>query len=57
LREKRPYVFIIILIVAAAVTPTTDPFNMLLLAVPMGILYEACVWIAWWMERKARAKE
>ncbi len=56
LRTKRPHVIVIILILAAVVTPTTDPFNMAMLAVPMALLYEGCVWIAWWMERKQRAR-
>jgi len=54
LRDKRPYVIILIFIVAAVITPTTDMFNQTLLALPMCLLYEACIWIAWWMERKKR---
>ena len=46
---------VIIMVVAALVTPTTDPFNMAMLAVPMYLLFEACIWIAWWMERKEAA--
>jgi sec-independent protein translocase protein TatC len=52
LREKRPYVVVLIFIAAAFITPTTDMVNQCLLAVPMCVLYEACIWIAWWMERK-----
>lgn len=51
LREKRPFVIVIIFIIAAVITPTTDMLNQALLAVPMCILYEACIWIAWWMDR------
>jgi sec-independent protein translocase protein TatC len=54
LREKRAYVIVIIFIVAAVITPTTDMVNQCLLAVPMCVLYEACIWIAWWMERRSR---
>ena len=54
LREKRPYVIVLIFIVAAVITPTTDMVNQCLLAVPMCVLYEACIWIAWWMERRRR---
>jgi sec-independent protein translocase protein TatC len=57
LREKRPYVIVIIFIVAAVITPTTDPFNQTLLAAPMCLLFEACIWITWWMERKKRTKD
>ena len=57
LRQKRPYVIVIIFIIAAVITPTTDPLNQSLLAVPMCVLYEACVWIARWMERKKRREQ
>ena len=56
LRDKRPYVIVLIFIIAAVITPTTDMVNQCLLAVPMCVLYEACIWIAWWMERK-KARE
>ena len=54
LREKRPYVIVLIFIIAAVITPTTDMVNQCLLAVPMCVLYEACIWIAWGMERRKR---
>jgi sec-independent protein translocase protein TatC len=52
LRDKRSYVIVLIFIVAGIITPTTDMLNQTLLALPMCLLYEACIWIAWWMERK-----
>lgn len=55
LRDKRSYVIVIIFIIAAVITPTTDMLNQCMLAVPMCILYEGCIWIAWWMERKKAA--
>ena len=54
LRQKRPYVIVLIFIIAAVITPTTDMVNQSLLAVPMCFLYEACIWIAWGMERRKR---
>lgn len=54
LRDKRSYVVVIIFIAAAIITPTTDMMSMLMLALPMCVLYEACIWIAWWMERGKR---
>ncbi len=57
LRHKRSYVIVIIFIVAGIITPTTDPLNQLLLALPMCLLYEACIWIAWWMERRRAARQ
>lgn len=40
----RPYSIIVFLGLAAVITPTTDPFTFLLLAVPMSILYEGSVY-------------
>jgi sec-independent protein translocase protein TatC len=40
LRETRRYAVVIITVVAALITPTGDPYNLLLLAVPMYLLYE-----------------
>jgi sec-independent protein translocase protein TatC len=40
LSSTRRYAIVIIVIVAAVITPTGDPFNLLLLAVPMYLLYE-----------------
>ena len=48
LRQKRRYVIAGIFIVSAVITPTTDPFNMTLLALPMIVLYEISIWICRW---------
>lgn len=53
LRKRRKQAFVIILIVAAIVTPTTDMFCQLVMAIPLYILYEACIWIMLSRERKA----
>ena len=45
LRQQRPYAVLILAIIAAIVTPTTDPVNMLLLTAPMVLLYELSIWI------------
>lgn len=39
-RANRKYAVLIIVVAAAAITPTGDPFTMMLLAVPMYALYE-----------------
>lgn len=46
LRSKYKYALVIIIIVAAVITPTTDIFNMLILALPMIVLYEVSIWIS-----------
>jgi sec-independent protein translocase protein TatC len=40
LGETRRYAMVVITIVAALITPTGDPYNLLLLAIPMYLLYE-----------------
>lgn len=55
LRQKRPYAIVLIFIVAALITPTPDMLTQCLLALPMCVLYEACIWIARWMERRQQA--
>jgi sec-independent protein translocase protein TatC len=52
LRERRRHAFVIILVIAAIVTPTTDPFTQLAMGIPMVVLYEVCIWIIWSKERK-----
>lgn len=54
LRDKRRHAIIIILILAAIITPTQDPFCQLLLAVPLVIFYEVCIWI---IRAKEKARE
>ena len=42
----RRYAFIVILILAAVITPSTDPINMSIVAVPLYVLYEFGIIIA-----------
>ncbi|MBM4143161.1 MAG: twin-arginine translocase subunit TatC [Lentisphaerae bacterium] len=56
LRKKRRHVIVALMAVAMVVTPTTDPYTMLLMAAPLVALYEACIWILWYRERKDRRK-
>ena len=52
LQSFRPYSIIVFLVLAAVITPTTDPFTFLLLAVPMGFLYEMSLFISKRVESK-----
>lgn len=52
LKRKRKYAVAAIFILAALITPTTDPFNMCLMALPMLILFEISVWIAGWNQKE-----
>jgi sec-independent protein translocase protein TatC len=40
MKAKRKYAIVIMVVAAAVITPTQDPFSLLLLAVPMILLYE-----------------
>lgn len=40
LTSTRRYAIVVITVIAALITPTGDPYNLLLLAVPMWLLYE-----------------
>lgn len=55
--ETRSYAIVIMFIVAAIITPTTDIFTLCLLAGPMIILYEICIWLAYFMEKKTKKLE
>jgi len=52
LRRKFLYAVIIIMIVAAVITPTGDAFNMLMLAIPMLALYEASIWVSFFSAKR-----
>ena len=52
------YAFLIITIIAAVVSPTTDPFNLFLWSGPMVILYGISIGISWIFQlRRKRAKK
>jgi Tat protein translocase TatC len=57
MRGTRSYAIVAMFIIAAVITPTPDIFTMSLLAGPMILLYEICIWLAWWMERKEAKAE
>lgn len=46
MRKYRKHAIVIILIVAAIITPTSDIFTLLLVAIPMYLLYEASITVA-----------
>lgn len=50
----RSYAAVLITLVAAIITPTHDLLTLSLLAVPMYMLYEICIWLAWFIERRDR---
>lgn len=56
LRGFRPYAIVGNLVIAAVVTPSGDPFTMVLMAFPLHLLYELSVGVAWYWEWRDRRK-
>ena len=54
LKRTRAFALVIIFILAAVITPTSDMLTLVLMGAPMYVLYEACIGIAWLMERRER---
>lgn len=54
MRKYRKHSIVVILILAAIITPTPDPFNQMVLAVPLFALYEISVLVAKFAEKQRR---
>jgi sec-independent protein translocase protein TatC len=52
MRKNRRYAAVLVLIVAAVVTPTADPYTMMIVAVPLFLLYELSIMISANIQRK-----
>ena len=52
LADKRRTAIIVAFILAAVITPTFDPINQVLVAVPLVLLYELSIWLAKLVQRK-----
>lgn len=57
MRNTRSYAILAIVVIAAVITPTPDVATLAFLAVPMIILYEICIWLAFFHKRKEREQE
>lgn len=55
MKNTRSYAILAIIIIAAVITPTPDVFTLGLLAGPMIVLYEICIWLAYF-DNKRKAK-
>lgn len=55
--RTRTYAIVAIYITAAIITPTPDIMTLNLMALPMLLLYEICIWLAWFDRKKARQQE
>ena len=52
LRSKRRHAIVIIFIAAMILTPGPDVFSQLIMGIPMILLYELCIWMIWFFEKK-----
>ncbi len=57
LRRKRKHAIVIILFAAAILTPTVDGLTMMIVAAPMIVMYEACIWVSYLLMRKKARRE
>ncbi|MEX1048656.1 MAG: twin-arginine translocase subunit TatC [Akkermansiaceae bacterium] len=55
--NTRSYAILAIFVLAALLTPTPDILTMLLMASPMILLYEICIWLAYLDRKKNRVRE
>ncbi len=55
--NTRSYAVLTIFLVGAIITPTGDALTLSLLAVPMCLLYEMCIWLAYFNQKKELAAE
>ncbi|MBS0658196.1 MAG: twin-arginine translocase subunit TatC [Verrucomicrobia bacterium] len=57
LATTRRYAVVLIVTLAAVISPTTDLLSLVLLSAPLLILYESCIWIARYMEKREKKRE
>lgn len=57
LRQQRPYAILVLVLLAALVTPTTDVVSLALMSVPLIGLYEISIWVTRWATPAASSKE
>lgn len=55
--NTRSYAVLTIFVVGAVITPTGDALTLTLLAAPMCILYEICIWLAYFHNKKELVEE
>mgnify|MGYP006271913343 CR=1 FL=1 len=54
LKRTRTFAVVIIFILAAVITPTSDILTLILMGGPMYCLYEMCIGIAWLMQDRSQ---
>ena len=57
LKQYRRHAIVLLSVAAAAITPTTDPISFLAMWVPLVLMYEICIWISYFVERKKTTQD
>lgn len=57
LRKYRRHAFVLIIIAAAIITPSTDPFSLTIVTIPLYVLFEASIAVASRVNRKQELKD
>ncbi|MFN4146804.1 MAG: twin-arginine translocase subunit TatC [Runella sp.] len=57
MRSYRRHAFVVILILAAIITPSPDVLSQVLVALPLTLLYEVSIWVSAWVERNKKRDE
>ena len=57
LKKYRRHAFVIILIAAAIITPSTDPFSLTIVTIPLYLLFEASILLASRINKRQEVKE
>ena len=57
MREYRRHAFVVILILAAIITPSPDVLSQVLVATPLTLLYEISILVSAWVERTKKLEE
>lgn len=57
LRKYRRHAFVVIIIAAAIITPSTDPFSLTIVTIPLYLLFEASISLARKVERERPEEE
>jgi len=54
MKGSRSWAAIGITVISAIIAPSPDPQTLLLIAVPLYSLYELCIWMSWWLDKRDR---
>lgn len=51
MREYRRHALVVILVVAAIITPSPDIYSQILVSIPLALLYEVSIWVSGYVQR------